>query len=220
MHWQLQGYSDEQRCAIANCYSNPTACASTGGGGGGQTLQTQKITFGTAPSIAVGGTGTVSATGGSSGNPVTFTSITPLVCTIIGSTVTDHIAGTCTIAADQAGNGNYNAAAEVTQNITISTANSKAAQTLKFGTAPSITVGGTGQVSATDVNSANSANPVIYTSSTPLICEVNSSGIVTGIAVGTCTIGANQAGNASYNAAPQVTQTITISPVMPRPTDD
>jgi cytochrome c553 len=36
MHWQLQGYSDEQRCAIANYFSNLTAGSSTGGGG--QTL--------------------------------------------------------------------------------------------------------------------------------------------------------------------------------------
>jgi hypothetical protein len=33
---------------------------------------------------------------------------------------------------------------------------------------------------------------------------------VTGVAAGTCTIAANQAGNANYNAAGQVTKNITI----------
>jgi DNA-binding beta-propeller fold protein YncE len=54
------------------------------------------ITF-TPNALAVGGTTTVSATGGASGNPVTFTSTTPLVCSVSGingSTVTGLAAGT------------------------------------------------------------------------------------------------------------------------------
>ncbi|MBC7625243.1 MAG: beta-propeller fold lactonase family protein, partial [Aeromicrobium sp.] len=77
----------------------------------------QAISFGTAPEIAVGGTGTVSATGGASGNAVTFTSTTTGVCTVSGtngSTVTGVTAGTCTIAATQASNTNYAAASQVT----------------------------------------------------------------------------------------------------------
>ncbi|CAK0740693.1 hypothetical protein CCP3SC15_100039 [Gammaproteobacteria bacterium] len=69
--------------------------------------------------LAVGGTTTVSATGGASGNPVTFSSTTPSVCTVSGSTVTGIAAGTCTIAANQAGNTNYSAAAQATQNISV-----------------------------------------------------------------------------------------------------
>jgi hypothetical protein len=61
----------------------------------------------------------VSATGGASGNAVTFSSLTTGVCTISGGTVTGVTAGTCTIAANQSGNANYNAAPEVTQNITV-----------------------------------------------------------------------------------------------------
>ena len=55
---------------------------------------------------------TVAATA-TSGLAVTFTSTTPLVCTTggtNGTTVTLVAAGTCTIQADQAGNGTYNAA--------------------------------------------------------------------------------------------------------------
>jgi len=83
----------------------------------------QLISFGSAPVMAVGGAGTVSATGGASGNAVTFTSTTPTICTVSGtngSTVTAlAAAGTCTIAANQAGNANYNAAPQATQTITI-----------------------------------------------------------------------------------------------------
>jgi uncharacterized repeat protein (TIGR02543 family) len=79
----------------------------------------QTILFGTAPSVVVGGTGTVSATGGASGNAVTFSSTTSGVCTVSGNTVTGVIAGTCTIAANQLGNTNYGAATQATQNITI-----------------------------------------------------------------------------------------------------
>jgi hypothetical protein len=82
----------------------------------------QSITFGTAPTIVVGGTGTVSATGGGSGNPVTFSPQTPAVCTTSGTngtTVTGVTTGTCTIAANQAGNASYTAAQQVTQSFTV-----------------------------------------------------------------------------------------------------
>jgi len=80
---------------------------------------TQTIILGAAPSVIVGGTGTVSATGGASGNPVVYTSLTTSVCTISGTTVTGVTSGTCRIAADQAGNINYNVAPQVIQTITI-----------------------------------------------------------------------------------------------------
>jgi hypothetical protein len=82
---------------------------------------TQTITFGTAPSITVGTTGTVTATA-TSGLAVTFTSTTASTCSVSGSTVTGITAGTCIIAADQAGNSSYAAAAPVTQQITIGAA--------------------------------------------------------------------------------------------------
>ncbi len=55
----------------------------------------------------------------SSALPVSYASTTPGVCTIVSTTVTLHGAGTCTISASQAGNGNYSAAASVPQNIAI-----------------------------------------------------------------------------------------------------
>jgi hypothetical protein len=85
----------------------------------------QSIIFGPAPTLIVGATGTVTATGGASGNPVIFTSQTTSVCTTSGtngSTVTGVSAYTCTIAADQAGNASYHPAPQVTQSFPVAPA--------------------------------------------------------------------------------------------------
>ncbi|MDR3388878.1 MAG: choice-of-anchor Q domain-containing protein [Rudaea sp.] len=82
----------------------------------GQASQTVVFTS-TASDLSVGGLYTVTATGGGSGNPVTFT--VAGVCTISGSTVTFTGAGTCTITANQAGNVNYTPAAPVQQTVAI-----------------------------------------------------------------------------------------------------
>ena len=170
----------------------------------------QAISFGAAPAVAVGGTGTVSATA-TSGLAVTFSSTTPSTCTVSGNIVTGVAMGTCTIAANQAGNANYNAAPQVTQNIAIQKAN----QTISVITISPATlgVGGTGTVYAT----ATSGLAVSLSSMTTSVCTV-SGNTVTGVAMGTCTIAANQAGNASYYAAPQKTQSFTVGAASATPT--
>jgi C1A family cysteine protease len=160
----------------------------------------QTISFGAAPTVNVGGTGTVSATA-SSGLAVSFSSLTPSACSVSGGTVTGLAGGTCTIAADQAGNANYLAAPQATQSFTVN----KNSQTIAFGAAPSVVVGGTGTVSAT----ASSGLAVTFSSLTPTVCT-NVGATVTGVAAGTCTMAADQAGNASYNPAPQATQNFTV----------
>jgi uncharacterized protein YhjY with autotransporter beta-barrel domain len=169
----------------------------------------QSITFGAVPTVTLGGSGTVSATGGASGNAVTFTSTTTGVCTVSGtngSMITGVTAGICTIAANQAGNTNYTAATQVTQNITIG----QSGQSISFSAAPTVLVGGTGTVSATG---GGSGNAVTFTSTTTGVCTVSGANgsTVTGVAAGTCTIAANQAGNTNYTAATQATQNITVS---------
>jgi hypothetical protein len=69
-------------------------------------------------SLNVGSTTAASATA-TSGLAVTFTSSTPTICSVSGGTVTGLLAGTCTVAANQAGNTNYAAAPQITQNITV-----------------------------------------------------------------------------------------------------
>jgi len=171
----------------------------------GQASQT--ITFtSTAPSNAVyNGSYTVAATA-SSALAVTFGSSTPTVCTVSASTVSFVGVGTCTVAANQAGNANYLAAAQATQTFTVG----QASQTISFtSTAPSNPVyfGPTYTVSATG---GASGNPVTFGSSTPAVCSPSGS-IVSFGGVGTCTVTANQAGNANYAAAPQATQSFTVA---------
>jgi sugar lactone lactonase YvrE len=64
--------------------------------------------------LSVGGTATVS-TNDTSGLAVSFSSLTPNTCTVIGSTVTATTIGTCTIAATLASNTRY----QITQSISI-----------------------------------------------------------------------------------------------------
>ena len=83
----------------------------------------QTITFTSTPTDpAVGGTYTVSATGGASGNPVVFSidaSSSSGACSINGTLVSFTGVGTCIIDANQAGNAQYNAAAQEQQIINL-----------------------------------------------------------------------------------------------------
>jgi outer membrane autotransporter protein len=78
----------------------------------------------------------VSATA-TSGLGVTFTSTTLAVCTVSGNAVTLLTPGTCTIAADQAGNANTNAAGQVVQSFAVT-----AAAVIVFNPAPGALPGG------------------------------------------------------------------------------
>jgi hypothetical protein len=80
----------------------------------------QSISFGAVPSLSLLGTAIVKAAA-SSGLAVTYSSTTTSVCTVNNSAglVTDLTAGTCIIAANQPGNDDYSAAAQVTQTIVV-----------------------------------------------------------------------------------------------------
>jgi hypothetical protein len=171
-----------------------------------------------------GGTSALSATA-SSGLAVTFGSSTMAVCTVAGSTVTYGAAGTCAIIANQAGDANYNAAPQVSLNITVA----KADQTISGLTADpaSGVIGGTSTLSVTsalsDASVAHVAQsgqkrpttkasgiPVIFGSNTLTICTA-SGATVSYLAIGTCTVTANQAGDADYNPALQLTLDINVT---------
>src|SRR4029078_8648630 len=137
-----------------------------------------------------------------SGLTVTFTidATATSVCSISGSTVSFTAAGTCVIDAKQGANATYNPAPQVQQSFTVS----KGDQTISFtSTAPvNAKVGGpTYTVTAT---ASPSGLPVTFTidATATSVCSISGS-TVSFIGVGTCVIDANQAGDASYNAAPQ-----------------
>ena len=85
------------------------------------TLTLQTITYNQpANQMLATGSLTVAPTA-SSGLAVTLTSSTPSVCTVSGFVITFIATGTCTTAANQAGDSTYGPAATVTQSFTIST---------------------------------------------------------------------------------------------------
>jgi hypothetical protein len=164
----------------------------------------QSITFGTAPSVTVGGTGTLSATS-TSGLAVSFSSVTTGICSVSGSTVTGLAAGTCILTANQSGNARYSPAPQAMQSFNVVASTAYLSQSITFGTAPSVAVGGTGTVSAT----ATSGLAVSFSSVTTGICSVSGS-TVTGLAAGTCILTANQSGNTRYSPAPQAMQSFNV----------
>ncbi|NDE11117.1 MAG: hypothetical protein EBZ95_11225, partial [Chitinophagia bacterium] len=83
-------------------------------------LTNQSITFGTLIPVTYGdGTLNLSATGGESGNPVTYSSSDPTIASISGNIVSIIKPGIVTITASQAGNSSYNVAPSVDQTLTI-----------------------------------------------------------------------------------------------------
>jgi hypothetical protein len=180
-----------------------TAC----GGGNGPAITTlpQTIHFSAAPALSLLGTATVTATA-SSGLVPSYSSTTPGVCSVNSSTglVTDLTAGTCVIAANQSGSAGFAPAAQATQSTTVF---SSPNQTISFSAAPTLTLYGHATVYAT----ATSGLAISYSSTTPSVCTVNSStGDVTDLTAGVCTIAANQAGDSYYVAAPPVTLPISV----------
>ena len=71
-------------------------------------------------------------------------------------------------------------------------------------------VGGTYTPTATASSGLTVTITIASTSSS--VCSI-SGGVVTFNAAGSCVIDFNQAGNATYSAAPQVQQTVTVSAV-------
>jgi len=153
------------------------------------------VTYGVAPV-------TISATGGASGNPVTFTVTGP--ATLSGNTLTYTAAGTVTITADQTGNNNYSAAAPVTQTIVVN----QIAQTITFAPIASPVTYGVAPITISATGGA-SGNPVTFSVTGPATLSGNTLTIIGG---GTVTVTAAQAGNTDYSAAPNVSQTLVVNP--------
>ena len=141
------------------------------------------------------------------GSGLTYTSATAAVCTVNATTgvVTRVSRGVCTINVKQPkGLGN----AEKTQAFTFEF--DKTAQAITYAdanpTTLPLTEDGT-QLTAT----SSSSLLVDFESTTDDICAIDDAGVLTTLALGTCTFTLDQAGDATYLAAPQLTKTITIA---------
>jgi hypothetical protein len=141
---------------------------------------------------------TVTPGGGSSSNPLVVS--TTGVCTASGNDITmTSGTGTCTVKVNRAGDSNYNDATEVSASATATKIN----QTINVTqAAPANAIINTSFiVSATGGFSGNS---VIFSSSGA--CTNVGANFTMSSSVGICTVKFNQAGNANYNPAPEVTQ--------------
>jgi uncharacterized repeat protein (TIGR01451 family) len=130
------------------------------------------------------------------------------VSSALSAAVSTLSPGAHTVTATFAGDATYAAAAApgLTQTV------NPASQSISFAAPATGTVGGSATLTATG---GGSGNPVVFSvdpSSGSGVCNVSGTGgaTVSYAAAGSCVIDANQAGNASYTAAPQATATITV----------
>src|SRR5438128_7096780 len=109
--------------------------------------------------------------------------------------------GTCTVKFDQAGDSNYNAAIEITESVTAQKTN------------PTITVSTPAPANAV----YNTSFTVAATASSSLAVSYSSSGVCSNVGAtftmtsgtGTSTVNFDQAGDSNYNAATEITESVT-----------
>ncbi|OYU80351.1 MAG: hypothetical protein CFE23_09810 [Flavobacterium sp. BFFFF1] len=193
---------------------NVTISATNGLGSDSKTLVisiakgTQSIAFNAlAPKQTGDADFNLTATSATSGiNPITYVSSDPSVATISGSTVTIVGAGTTIITASQAGNSDYFAAADVDQNLIVTTT-ALTNQTITFN---ALTNKIYGDADFNLTATASSGLTVTYASSNTAVATV-SGNTVTVVGPGTTNITASQAGGSGFNPAPDVVQSLTIN---------
>jgi sugar lactone lactonase YvrE len=189
--------------------------AATGASGTFTIAQAQAITFTPPTSPVTFGVSpiTLTATGGGSGNAVTFSIVSGgsygSLSGTNNSVLTVTGAGAIVIAADQAGNSNYAAATAVQQSIVVNTA----AQTINFTQPTSPVTYGISPITLTATGGA-SGLPVVFSivsgGSYGSLSGTNNS-VLTVTGAGAIVIAANQAGNSNYAAATQATASVAVN---------
>jgi hypothetical protein len=125
------------------------------------------------------------------------------VCSLSGATLTYVAVGTCVVDANQAGDAAYNAAPQVQVSVDVTLR----PQSISFPTPASAYVGDEATLSAT----ASSGLAVTFSLDAVTSACSLSGATLTYLAVGTCVVDANQAGNATYSAASQVQHTLDVT---------
>jgi len=167
------------------------------------TQPTSPVTYGVSPI-------TLSATA-TSGLTVTFSidSSSTGTGTIGGNTLTVTGAGTLVIDANQAGNANYQAAAQVQGTIVVN----PATPTISISNVPTSAVYG-GSFTPTYSYSGNGSPTESVASSTTSVCTV-SGGVVHFVGVGTCTLTASATATTDYTAVTGSPQSFTVGKATP-----
>jgi hypothetical protein len=177
--------------------------------GASKLAQVVTLTSGASTALVGDADRTLSATVKIGANAATaslsYSSSTPLVCTVVGAKLHFVANGTCTVKATQASSG-WAAEGSATANITV-----KKPQTVTV-TAPSAAEKLTGVEGIFLYASSTSGGALTYTFSTPTVCNKGTyvANHVLNLKAGTCTIQVAQAGDAS-RAAASATVTYTVS---------
>jgi len=157
----------------------------------------------TAP-VSNGGAAITTYTATSNPNGITGTCAGPAACAITVAGLSNGTAYTFTVTAtNSAGTG---AASAASNSVT-----PKAAQTITFANPGAQNFGTTPTLTA----SATSGLTVSFSSGTTGVCTITSGGALTFVTAGTCTINADQAGDATRAAAATVPQSFTVNAVVP-----
>jgi len=188
----------------------------------------QTISFTLPSSVRFGDIDTALAASATSGLPVSFTASG--TCTVVNGALHVTAAGSCNVAANQAGNGNYNPATQVAATVIVN----KASSTLSgpviqptfviYGQSGSIPVSITGQVSgsgftapsgAINYTTTNSASATVASGSLTITNGAISIPVANTLPVGDYTVTANFLGDGNYNAAPALTLQLKIGQLQP-----
>ncbi len=163
----------------------------------------QTITFSALPVKYIGDADFNPGATASSGLAVSYASSNTAVATIVAGNI--HVAGigTATITASQNGDGNYNAATDAIQVLTVN----KLVQTITFPAIPTKVVGNA------DFNpgaTSSAGLTISYSSSNTTVATIVGGNIHI-VGAGTSVITASQAGNGTYAAATNVNQTLAVT---------
>jgi hypothetical protein len=157
----------------------------------------QSVTFNQPLSGRVGDVIALSAAGGESGQPVTFSSTTPAVCSTggpNGAQLTLKSASTCEVVASQAGTDVYEAAPPVSRSFGIQ----KGVQVLSGFSTLSI---GAGEEVGLDAGGAGTGAVTYAVEDGGSICEILGSNTLLAKAVGQCIVRAEKAADENYESA-------------------
>jgi len=198
---------DANQAGNANYLPAPQAQQSFAVGQGSQTIAwSNEPTSG-----AYDGSATLSATGGGSDNPIVFSvdsSSGTGVCSVSetnGTTLSYMGVGTCVVDANQAGDTDYSAASQVQDSFGVG----QATQSITITSTPPSPVVARGPSYTLTADGGGSGNPITFSSATTSVCSVSEASVIF-FGLGTCTLAANQDGNADYLPAPTATQSFTV----------
>jgi hypothetical protein len=190
-----------------NTTNHPLVLAEVGpsflGGPGGVVKQNQTITFPTLASKIFGDADFSAGATSTSGLAVSYTSANLAVATIVNGNIRIVGAGSSIITAKQPGDATFNAASDVSQTLVVAKAN----QSITFNALPEKSVGNADFAPGA---TSTSGLTISYTSSNLSVATIVN-GNIRVVGAGVATITASQPGNASYNAASTVSQTLVVA---------